>query len=66
MQPNARSHFHCDGFHKFSKLPPELHLQVHSFPVEDIPARLFLTRRMPISQPVMRPNALPLISSSSK
>jgi hypothetical protein len=57
---------HCDGFQFFLDLPRELRDNVYRFLVADLPSRVFVSSRMPLSALVLQPDTLPSISFVSK
>jgi hypothetical protein len=57
---------HCDGFHFFLDLPRELRDLVYRSLVADLPSRIFISNRMPLSNLVLMPDLLPNICFVSK
>jgi hypothetical protein len=57
---------HCDGFQYFLDLPRELRDHVYRFVVADLPSRIFISSRMPLSNLVLLPDTLPSICFVSK
>lgn len=57
---------YCDGFQRFLALPRELRDRVYRSVVADLPSRVFISHRTPISQVTILPDTLPNICFTSK